>query len=409
MQNFTPDEFSKQIRQSLENLYDFAYLQNLELTNALSEQGQSLDKSVRQLRADLIDAIERLKPADSLPPHAKERRPYALLYGRYVQGLSTTDLVEELMISVRQLRRENKRALDAVTELMWERFEDQLAAPPSPQESAPPTARREAAGQEAEQLISHANPEDLRLPALVSGVLNTLQPVAAKHNIQLINQVPDDLPPIRADRVLLRQGLMGMLSYAFSRANGGMVLLEGNAEQTVNLRIKATGEVGAARGGVSLEVSQKLIAGLGGKADVSSSVNLWQVNISLPLAETVPILVMDDNAGLLELFRRYLAGRPYHLIEVHSAAEAIAQTREAQPRLAMLDIMMPEQDGWEVLQQLRAAPETAHLPIIICSVLVEPEIASALGASDYLRKPVTQDALLTMLEQWRDAPPALAE
>lgn len=409
MPTFTRDEFAKQIRQALKNLYDFAYLQNLELTNALSEQGQSLDKSVRQLRTELIDAIERLKPDDSLPPHAKEHRPYALLYGRYVQGLNTTELVEELMISVRQLRRENKRALEAVTELMWERFENQLAAPASPPEPAQPTARREAAGHEAEQLISRANPEDLGLAALVSSVLNTLQPVAAKHNIRLINQVPDDLPPVRADRVLLRQGLMGVLSYAFSRANDGSILLEGEAQQMVHLRIKATGKIGAARGGVSLEVSQKLIAGLGGQAELAGSGDPWQVNISLPVAETVPILVMDDNAGLLELFRRYLAGRPYHLVEIHSVEEAITQTRKVQPRLVMLDIMMPAQDGWEVLQQLRAAPETANLPIIICSVLVEPEIASALGASDYLPKPVTQDALLTKLEQWRNAPPASGE
>jgi CheY-like chemotaxis protein len=404
MPTFTVEEFARQIRHALENLYDFAYLQNLELTNALSQPGQSLDKSVRQLRAELIDAIERLKPDDSVPPHAKERRPYALLYGHYVQGLSTAELVEELLISVRQLRRENKRALEAVTELMWERFERQLVAPIKP----PPTARRAAADQEAEQLISRATPEDLRLAALVSGVLTTLQPVAAKYNTQLINQVPDDLPLVHADRVMLRQGLMGVLSYAFSRATAGSVRLEGRAGRTVSLCLTATGQTGAPRGGVSLEVSQKLIAGIGGSATVTASPEMWRVNISLPPAATVPILVMDDNAGLLELFRRYLAGRPYQLIEVHSVAEAIARAGDSQPKLAMLDIMMPEQDGWEVLQQLRAAPETARLPIIICSVLVEPEIASALGASDYLPKPVTQDALLTKLEQWRAAPPASA-
>lgn len=399
---FTPPEFAKQIRHALENLYDFAYLQNLELTNALSEHNQSLDKSVRQLRAELIDAIERLKPDDSVPPHAKERRPYTLLYGHYVQGLSTAELVEELMISVRQLRRESKRALEAVTELMGERLESQLNAP------APSTARRAAADQEAEQLINRANPEDLRLAALVAGVLNTLQPVAAKYNIQLLNQVPDDLPLVRADRVLLRQGLMGLLSYAFSRATSGSVRLEGSADDAVSLHLTANGQTGAPRGGVSLEVSRKLIAGLGGSTAVTDAAESWRVDISLPLAATVPILIMDDNAGLLELFRRYLAGRPYQLIEVHSAAEVIARAGDSRPQLVMLDIMMPEQDGWEVLQQLRAAPETARLPIIICSVLVEQEIALALGASDYLPKPVTQDALLTKLEQWRDAPPASA-
>jgi len=238
----------------------------------------------------------------------------------------------------------------------------------------------------------------------VSGVLNTLQPVAAKHSIQLLNQVPDDLPPVRADRVLLRQGLMGVLSHALSRAENGSVRLEGDAGQTVDLHLTASGQAGVPRGGVSLEVSQKLIVGLGGRLEVAGAAELWQVKISLPLAETMPILVMDDNAGLLKLFRRYLVGRPYQLIEVRTVAEAINQARELQPRLMMLDIMMPEQDGWEVLQRLRAAPETGHLPIIICSVLVEREIAAALGASDYLPKPVTQDGLLTKLEQWRDVP-----
>jgi hypothetical protein len=269
----------------------------------------------------LIDAIERLKPDDSVPPQAKERRPYALLYGHYVQGLSTTELVEELMISVRQLRRENKRALEAVTELMWERFERQLVAPVAP----PPVTRRVAADLEAEQLISRATPEDLRLAALVSGVLTTLQPVAAKYNIQLSNQVPDDLPLIRADRVLLRQGLMGVLSHAFSRATAGSVRVEGCAGRAISLCLTAIGQTGAPRGGVSLEVSQKLIAGIGGSITVTDLPDRWQVNISLPPAAPVSILIMDDNAGLLELFRRYLAGRPYQLIEVHSVAVTIAR------------------------------------------------------------------------------------
>ncbi len=68
--------------------------------------------------------------------------------------------------------------------------------------------------------------------------------------------------------------------------------------------------------------------------------------------------------------------------------------------------MMPEQDGWEVLQSLHATPETCHVPIMICSVLNEPEIAYTLGASDYLLKPVTQNDLLAKVERWCRAPQA---
>ena len=403
---FSRAKFAKQIRQALENLYDFAYLQNLTLTNALSQSGQSLDRTVRQLRAELVDAIEQLKPANNVSPYAKERRPYQLLYGRYVQGMTTTELVEELKISVRQLRREQKRALAAITELMWNRLADRLEATPSLTE--PPTKRREAAEIEAEQLINQAQVEDIRLSMLLHGALATLNPVAAKHGVTLLNQLPHNLPAVRADRVILRQAFMSLISFAMSKAEAGQVVIEGDANEKVNLSITATGRIQVqARAGVSLDVSRQLMTSFGGKIDIVDTPEQWQATISLPLAEYVPILVMDDNVGLLELFRRYLSGWNYQVLEAHTVDQASQIASEAHLKLILLDIMMPHQDGWEILQQLRNTPETREVPIVICSVLNEPELATALGASDYLPKPVTQDALLTKVEQWCGAPPKL--
>jgi CheY-like chemotaxis protein len=109
---------------------------------------------------------------------------------------------------------------------------------------------------------------------------------------------------------------------------------------------------------------------------------------------------MDDNVGLIELYRRYVAGRGYRIFDAHSADEIIALTQTHPPKLIILDVMMPDQDGWEVLQRLKAAVPTQDIPVMICSVLDETEIAFALGASDYLSKPVTQDALLAKVEHW---------
>ncbi len=113
---------------------------------------------------------------------------------------------------------------------------------------------------------------------------------------------------------------------------------------------------------------------------------------------------MDDNAGLIELFRRYLAGRGYRVLEAHTADEAIKTARKFNLKLVILDVMMPEQDGLEILQRLKAADETKSVPVVICSVLNEEEIASTLGASDYLTKPVTQDDLLAKVEHWCHSP-----
>ncbi|MBX3000709.1 MAG: response regulator [Caldilineaceae bacterium] len=406
------EEFATQIRQALENLHDFARLQSLPLIAELSRHGQTTEQAVRQIRSELIEAVERLKPPGNLPPRAKERRPYAIVYGRYIQGLGTTELIEELAISVRQLRREQKRALKTVVDLMWDQFASALSAAMPPIEQAVPSAdRHEVASAEVEQLISGVQHENLALLPLVRSVWGLLNSVSIQHRTLCQDRLPDHLPSVRANRVVLRQGLLGVLSYAIHRAGEGEILLEGAGDsQGVVLSVRATGKVlDAPRAGVSLEISHKLIASSGGTLDLIDSLDKWTARISLPVAEASPILVIDDNAGLISLFRRYLAGHHYSVSEAHSAQEAIQQAQQVDLKLIILDIMMPDQDGWEILQSLRNAPATAQTPIMICSVMNEPELAFSLGASDYVTKPVSQAGLLAKVEYWCSVPPVLGE
>ena len=401
-------DLAVQVRLGLEHLHDFAYLQNLPLVGALGSSGRTADQAVRLLRAELLAAIERLNPGQGVAPRAKERRPYALLYGRYVQGLDTAELTAELAISVRQLRREHKRALGAVVELLWERFgpelQPQRPAAVAPAVSAGPERDGQAAEAEAEaeQLISQGRAEDLDLSALVAGIVAMLAPVAAGRHTHLAHRLPADLPPVHADRVVLRQGLLELVSRAMDRAQGGSVLIDGEAGADMVLRITARNgaETDGRPPGVGLAISQRLIVSLGGRIEIHEEPGWCCATVTLLPAEHAPILVMDDNQGLVELFRRYLAGRPYRVVQAQTVEQAIRHAREARLRLILLDVMMPQQDGWEVLQLLRQAPETRDIPVAVCSVLHEPELARALGASDYIAKPVTQDVLLAKVEQW---------
>jgi CheY-like chemotaxis protein len=401
-------DFANQIRLALLNLHDFASLQKLPLTGLLSAPNGTLDQGVRSLRADALDAIEQLNPAGNTASRAKERRPYALLYGRYVQGMTTAELAEELAISVRQLRREHARALNAVTELLWEKMAgqldgdlDDLAVPPGMLSNG----SSNAAQTETEQLISQARMDDLVPADLVNGVLTTLFPVAAGRNITLVNHLALDLPLVRANRVVLRQGVMGLLSYVLQHLLTGEITIESSLDRGVTLWVTAVGKHQSGDpASLSLDVSRKLIASLGGSIQIKDDPRRWRAGISLPIAEDLPILIMDDNLGLIELFRRYLAGHGYRVLVAHTAEEAIEAAGKLALKLVILDVMMPEQDGWEVLQRLKAAPETKSIPVLICSVLNEPEIASTLGASDYLPKPVRQDDLLAKLERWCRSP-----
>ncbi len=409
MHTISKSDFARQIRQALQNLHDYASLQKLPISSSLSGPNRTLDQGVRLLRSEILAAIEQLNPPGTMPQRAKERRPYALLYGRYVQGMTTAELVEELAISIRQLSRENTRALNAVTELMWTKLSTQLADNDTRVSLAPAMASVEpvdVAQTEAEQLINQAHVDDLALPDLIDGVFSTLASVARGHNILLVNRLPGDLPLIRANRVVIRQGMMGLLSYVLQRIQTGQIIIESSVVQSmIILRVNALGKYESSEpGSVGLDISQRLISSLGGKIEINATSEYWRAEITLPIAEDLPVLIMDDNAGLIELFRRYLAGRGYRVFEAHVISEVIETARKVDLKLIILDVMMPEQDGWEVLQRLKEAPETKTVPVMICSVLNEPELAHTLGASDYLPKPVTQDDLLAKVERWCRAP-----
>jgi CheY-like chemotaxis protein len=111
------------------------------------------------------------------------------------------------------------------------------------------------------------------------------------------------------------------------------------------------------------------------------------------------VLVIDDNEGLVELLEDYLAGHACRVRAATSGPEGLRLAHETVPDAVVLDVMMPEMDGWELLQRLRNHPQTASIPVIICSVINNPDLAYSLGASLFLPKPVSRDDVLNALRQ----------
>jgi CheY-like chemotaxis protein len=112
------------------------------------------------------------------------------------------------------------------------------------------------------------------------------------------------------------------------------------------------------------------------------------------------LLVVDDNPDMGELFRWYLADLDVRVVQARSAATALELARELRPEAITLDVMMPSQDGWQLLEQLRADPAIAEIPTVVCSVLPERALALSLGVAGFLAKPVTQQDLLTALSRY---------
>jgi CheY-like chemotaxis protein len=129
------------------------------------------------------------------------------------------------------------------------------------------------------------------------------------------------------------------------------------------------------------------------------------ISLTLRAINGPKVLIVEDNADALQLYRRYLSDSPYRMLAATDGARALESAEAERPAAIVLDVMMPSQDGWEILQLLKANPDTRAIPVVICSVLRERELALALGAIEFLVKPVSRDELLLALERLRSVPP----
>jgi signal transduction histidine kinase/DNA-binding response OmpR family regulator len=109
------------------------------------------------------------------------------------------------------------------------------------------------------------------------------------------------------------------------------------------------------------------------------------------------VVVVEDDRRSFDLLRVYLEAAGARVVSARDGEEGLDTVRRLSPAGVVLDILLPGIDGWEVLAQLKADPETAAIPVIVVSMLDERGRGFALGAAEYLVKPVGKDQLLAAL------------
>ncbi|MFZ5773859.1 MAG: ATP-binding protein [Thermodesulfobacteriota bacterium] len=106
------------------------------------------------------------------------------------------------------------------------------------------------------------------------------------------------------------------------------------------------------------------------------------------------LLIVDDEANIRELIRQELEGQGYHILCAAGGRTALQLAREKRPDLILLDLMLPDINGYEVLASLKADPNTRAIPVVIVSILEDKEKGFQLGADAYFIKPLNSVALL---------------
>jgi CheY-like chemotaxis protein/DNA-directed RNA polymerase specialized sigma24 family protein len=386
----TPDDRVKLVRQALERLYDFPALERHPLAHLPDPDPARPALAGQGLRRALLTAIEALSPGPGTPVHAPDARSFNALHLHYVEGLTVEETARELGLSVRQVYRELRTGEERVSAYLAAHYGPAEPGPEAPPAAPPPV--------DAPRLAEH--PRAVDLAALIERGQRVVERLAAQRGVQVALVHTATRVTLRCDPLLAHQALVSVLTAALQRAAPG----------PLRVTLAASGDEPAFTCTYRLLPGSSALPGLGQAAAQLLGQLGWQVGwtgqpdggealtVALP-AYRATLLVIDDDEGLAQLLDRYLTGLELRVVAADNGPAGLALARELAPDAIVLDVMMPDVDGWEVLQTLRTQPETRETPVVVCSVFNDPDLAYALGASRFLPKPVNREALLRVLEE----------
>jgi len=399
-------EFISNVADAYEHLYDMVYLRSHPLIDVLvPSPSLSAKKQARRLHRILLDAIGDLDPGPQAPAFSTEWRRHRLMVLRYVKGLNPQAVADQLGIGLRHYYRVHRSTIEDVAGILSERFiglEPRSADMDQPTEEKSSLSRLELLRLEAARTIQADR--YTHVADVIDGVFSLLREVFHQREIEFQATIPRSLPDVSIDRSLLRQMLLGMVGYLIEHAEESRFRVEAQTEGTavrLSLQVEPpsaiqareqaeTGERLAALEEMATLTGAHILAKYAGRSIIG-------FDVQMPTAQHT-VLAVDDNEDVLELIRGYLSPHGYRVVTAQAAQDALDTAATLRPYAITLDLMMPKQDGWHVLQTLLNQPDTSRIPVIVCSVLKQKELALSLGATAFVEKPITEQALLSALD-----------
>jgi len=407
------DDFYGHLRDALRHLYEPHALRRNALAALLGVGNRSDTPSA--LQRILVEAIQSLRPPASELPGSSAWDLYIPLSYRYVERISPAEVADQMSISVRHLRRKERHALQALADLLWDRYslasvsiaELEATVPDEPRPAGPiPFDGLEWV---KDSVHSSCTYPDRVLP----DVLLLARRLAERHAVRLEATVAKDLPPLAVDPVALRQVLISLITVVMPRASEGDVAFTVAAERwevVFHLRCAAypSGPKPTLQHEAdNLDLAQRLARFALLTLDLAIDSRAFDARLIVPTLGRLPVLAIDDHEDTQQLLQRYAVGTRYRLISAREPARALSLAEEHSPQVIILDVIMQGLDGWAVLAQLQQDPLTCSIPVIVCTVLAQMDLALLLGASAFLHKPVSRPSFLAALD--RLARPATGE
>jgi signal transduction histidine kinase/CheY-like chemotaxis protein len=295
--------------------------------------------------------------------------------------------------------------------------------------------------------------ENFEIRSMIEEVLNTIQPSLRDKQNKLSVHCAPDLGSMHGDVVKVRQILFNLLSNAFKFTEEGNVWIESARRKSssgdeILFWIRDTGigmtpdqlsrlfrpfnqaDASTTRKfggtGLGLAISYRFCRMMGGDITVESKpgegsaftlrlpafAKVQNADEDLSLQPDIStevcqinrdktVLVIDDDVIARDLMTRFLTRQGFGVVASGRGREVLLLARQWRPIAITLDVLMGELSGWDILAELKADPELAGIPVIMISIVDDKDRGLALGANDYLTKPVHPDRLAAILDKFR--------
>lgn len=306
--------------------------------------------------------------------------------------------------------------------------------------------------------------EPFSIPSLIAEVEATIQPLVEKNSNTFHIAVSDQLDTMHADLTKVRQILLNLLSNASKFTENGTITLtvqrQGMKDESgrmndesksslippsITFTVSDTG-IGMTKEqmaklfqaftqadtsttrkyggtGLGLAISYRFCQMMAGEITVESepskgstftvrlplqvpartSESAYEPDVSSaipPPSNGLTVLVIDNDPNVRDLMVRYLSKDGFCVETAANGEEGLHLARSLRPDVITLDVMMPKLDGWTVLSRLKASPELADIPVIVLTIVDNKNLGFALGASDYVTKPIDYKRLTRLLNKY---------
>jgi CheY-like chemotaxis protein len=383
--------FRDELREALYHLQDVRFEPSEVLCATI---GCAQNAGAGPVQTQVIAAIKSIEPDQDTPQDSRAWLHFESLNKRFVLGLSQEETAEYLHMSIRNVQRVQKEAIHILARTVWQFRPD------------------------ADQVVSSVQARDWQSQAdLEMASLRKTMPDAQSDLDKVIQEVIDLeaalLPKLgievnvgfvqpnliaAAHPSVLRQTLITAIGNLASNASISYLMIYAALEDG-QVKITITGSLTDKDLSIDETAITEIIAPPNASVELHQRGQKLFLQVKLPVVGNRNILVVEDNPDMVYFYRRCTTGTMYRIIQIPTDQDLFMMVEKVNPDLIILDVMLPDIDGWQLLSHLRERTATRDIPVIVCSVVKEKNLAMALGATAFLSKPIRPRQFVAELDQ----------